>query len=91
MRLEKSGQKNVCQKNKNYELAMQRCFLTLRPVSSFDVEARGFLLTAWVFLPDHRHAVTRVRYPKILSRVIESIKVSSARQINTQPKEPGRL
>lgn len=45
-------------------------------------KVHGFLLTAWVFLPDPWHAVIGVQYPKTISRVMESIKVSSTRQIN---------
>ncbi|MGH9328159.1 MAG: REP-associated tyrosine transposase [Terriglobia bacterium] len=54
-------------------------------------EAHGFLLTAWVFLPDHWHAVIGIAYPKTISLVIESVKVGSTRQINTWRKEAGRL
>ena len=50
-----------------------------------------FLLTAWVFLPDHWHAVIGVRYPKTISAVMGAIKVSSTRQINSSYKEAGRL
>jgi putative transposase len=51
----------------------------------------GFLLTAWVFLPDHWHAILGPRYLKGLSRVMESVKVSSTRQINAGRGELGRL
>ena len=51
----------------------------------------GFLLTAWVFLPDHWHAILAVRHPKTISLVVESIKVASTRQINTCQKESGRV
>ncbi len=51
----------------------------------------GFVLTAWVFLPDHWHAVMGVRYPKTISMVMESIKVGSTRQINSRQKASGRL
>jgi putative transposase len=54
-------------------------------------EEHGFLLTAWVFLPDHWHAILGPRYPKGLSRVMESVKVSSTRQINAERGELGRL
>lgn len=54
-------------------------------------EIHSFLLTAWVFLPDHWHAVIGVSFPKTISRVMESIKVSSTRQINTRRKESGPL
>jgi putative transposase len=59
------------------------------------VEARrrehGFLLTAWVFLPDHWHAILGVRYPKTVSLALESIKVASTRRINTGQRVSGRL
>ncbi len=51
----------------------------------------GFLLTAWVFLPDHWHAIVGVRHPQTISLILESIKVSSTRQMNTRRKESGRL
>ncbi len=50
-----------------------------------------FLLTAWVFLPDHWHGVIGVRYPKTISLVMESIKVSSTRQINSGREDAGKL
>ncbi|HXH51286.1 MAG TPA: transposase [Terriglobia bacterium] len=50
-----------------------------------------FLLTAWVFLPDHWHAVIGVRYPKTISAVMGTIKVSSTRQINSRRKKTGKL
>ena len=51
----------------------------------------GFLLTAWVFLPDHWHAIIGLRYPMTVSLVLESIKVASTRRINTRQNESGRL
>lgn len=54
-------------------------------------EAHGFLLTAWVFLPDHWHAIIGRPAPPTISQVMESIKVSSTRQINGRRKETGRL
>ena len=41
-----------------------------------------FLLTAWVFLPDHWHAIIMPPYPSTISVVMESIKVSATRHIN---------
>ncbi len=54
-------------------------------------EEHVFLLTAWIFLPDHWHAVIAVQYPKTISGVMEAIKVSSTRQINTRRQERDRL
>jgi putative transposase len=50
-----------------------------------------FLLTAWVFLPDHWHAIIMPPYPSTISRVMESIKVSSTRQINKLRGDTGVL
>jgi len=50
-----------------------------------------FLLTAWVFLPDHWHAIVMPPYPSTISRVMESIKVSSTRQINMLRGDRGLL
>ncbi len=54
-------------------------------------EEHGFLLAAWVFLPDPWHAILRVRFPKTVSLVMESIKVSSIRQMSAGRNECGRL
>ena len=53
--------------------------------------AQGFLLTAWVLLPDHWHAILFPRYPLTVSRVMESIKVSATRLINCERGERGVL
>ncbi len=45
----------------------------------------GFLLTAWVFLPDHGHALIYPPYPLTVSRVMKAVKVSSMIAVN-----PGR-
>ena len=59
------------------------------------IEARrrehGFLLTAWVFLPDRWHAIPGPRYPLSVSRVLETLKVASTRRINARQKMSGRL
>src|SRR6516164_8939901 len=50
-----------------------------------------FLLTAWVFLPDHWHAIIMPPYPSTISVVMESIKVSSTRHINKLRGDRGLL
>ena len=42
-----------------------------------------FLLTAWVLLPDHWHAIFFPRLRLTISRVMEAIKVGSTLRINT--------
>ena len=51
----------------------------------------GFLLTAWVFLPDHWHAILYPPYPLSVSRVFQAIKVSSTIAINVRLGEWGEL
>jgi len=50
-----------------------------------------YLLTAWVFLPDHWHAICAPRYPLTISVAIKSIKMSSMILINRGRGEPGEL
>ena len=42
----------------------------------------GFALTAWVFLPDHWHAIIYPSYPLSISVVFKAVKVSSMISIN---------
>ena len=49
----------------------------------------GFLLTAWVFLPDHWHAILYPAHPLTISRVMESIKAGSILRINSRRRERG--
>ncbi|MGH9862391.1 MAG: REP-associated tyrosine transposase [Candidatus Acidiferrales bacterium] len=51
----------------------------------------GFLLTAWVFLPDHGHAIFFPRFPLTISRVMEATKVGSTLRLNTGRRESGLL
>jgi putative transposase len=50
-----------------------------------------FLLTAWVFLPDHWHAICAPAHPLTISRAITSIKTSSTVLINWRYKASGEL
>ena len=50
-----------------------------------------FSLTAWVFLPDHWHAIIYPPYPLTISRVFQSVKVSSTIAINVCRREVGEL
>ena len=51
----------------------------------------GFLLTAWVLLPNHWHAIFFPRFPLTISRVMEVIKVGSTLRINAGRNESGLL
>ncbi len=50
-----------------------------------------FFLTAWVFLPDHWHAICAPVYPLTISRVMKSIKISSMILINRKRHASGWL
>ena len=50
-----------------------------------------FLLTAWVFLPDHWNAIINPAHPLTISRVLECIKVGATRRINRGRGERGVL
>ncbi len=54
-------------------------------------EERGFLLSAWVFLPDPWHAVIYPPYPLTISTVMESIKGGATKRINRSRREVGLL
>ena len=51
----------------------------------------GFLLRAWVFLPDHWHAIIHPRYPLTISIALKSVKTSSMIGINVRRREAGEL
>ena len=51
----------------------------------------GFVLTAWVFLPDHWHAIFYPRHPLTISTVMEAIKDGATKRINRGRREAGML
>jgi len=52
-------------------------------------EAYGFWLTAWVFLPDHWHAIVYPRYPLAISSVTKTIKLRATSAVNRRRSEAG--
>ena len=50
-----------------------------------------FLLTAWVFLPDHGHAIVYPSSPLTISRVLEAIRVGAMLRISYRCGERGVL
>ena len=66
-------------------------FATLAEVIVQRREEHGFVLTAWVFLPDHWHAVFYPRHPLTISRVMEAIKDGATKRINRGRGEVGML
>ena len=54
-------------------------------------EEHGFLLTAWVLLPDHWHAIFYPAHPLTISLVMESIKDGATKRINRSRREGGQL
>jgi putative transposase len=68
--------------------------------SEFDCLARvidarrqehGFLLSAWVFLPDHWHVIFYPAHPLTISTVMESIKDGATKRINHCHQASGTL
>lgn len=51
----------------------------------------GFLLTAWVFLPDHWHAILCPRQPIGISDAMQMIKQRSTYVLGTRLRNAGRL
>src|SRR5271157_2221005 len=66
-------------------------FATLAQVIRERRKQHGFLLTAWVFLPDHWHAIVYPSFPLTISRVLEAIKVGATLRINRRRGERGVL
>ncbi len=54
-------------------------------------QKQRFILTVWVFLPDHWHAIIYPPYPVSLSPVMSAIKVSSMIAINHARRDKGEL
>ena len=54
-------------------------------------QRHGFALTAWVFLPDHWHAILYPRHPLTVSGAMKAVKLSSMILINRRRKEIGDL
>ncbi|HKF53192.1 MAG TPA: transposase [Candidatus Acidoferrales bacterium] len=51
----------------------------------------GFLITAWVFLPDHWHAILFPKHPLTISGAMNSVKTASTMRINGMRGESGNL
>jgi REP element-mobilizing transposase RayT len=66
-------------------------FATLAEVIVERREEHGFVLTAWVFLPDHWHAIFYPRHPLTISTVMEAIKDGATKRINRGRREAGML
>jgi putative transposase len=66
-------------------------FATLARVIDERRAEHGFLLTAWVFLPDHSRAIFHPRHPLTTSRVLEAIKDGATKRINRGRREAGML
>jgi len=66
-------------------------FATLAQVIHERRAEHQFLLTPWVFLPDHWHAIFYPPYPLTISRVLEAIKDGATKRINQARREVGML
>ncbi len=52
---------------------------------------QGFLLTAWVFLPDHWHAILFPPHPLTVSEAMKSLKLASTNSLGRCRREAGEL
>jgi REP-associated tyrosine transposase len=66
-------------------------FKLLAPAFSRARRTRPFFFTAWVFLPDHWHAICAPTYPLTVSRVMNYVKHSSTILIHRERGESGEL
>ena len=66
-------------------------FASLAQVIHERRKEHAFLLTAWVFLPDHWHAIIYPPDPLTISRAMESIKDGATKRINHARREAGKL
>lgn len=48
----------------------------------------GFLLTAWVFLPDHWHTLFFAGHTLTISDAVESVKVGATKRLNRTREGP---
>jgi len=54
-------------------------------------DKHSFVLTAWVFMPDHWHAILYPRHPLTISTLLKALKVSSMIAVNRCRRETGEL
>jgi REP element-mobilizing transposase RayT len=66
-------------------------FATLAAAIDEPRTKQGFLLTAWVFLPDLWHAIFYPQRPLTISRVMEAIKDGATKRINRSRRKAGML
>ncbi len=69
----------------------QRDFARLATSLARMRQKQRFVLTAWVFLPDHWHAIIYPPYAVSISRAMSAVKVSSTIAINRARHEKGEL
>jgi REP-associated tyrosine transposase len=78
-----------CRVLPRHEMLSESEFACLARVIHARREEHKFMLTAWVFLPDHWHAMFYPPYPLTISRAMESIKDGATKRINRQRRECG--
>jgi putative transposase len=76
---------------RNRTLLREPEFLDLCSAIADAREVQEFWVTAWVFLPDHWHAIVYPRYPLTISSILRTIKLRSTSAINERRNESGPL
>jgi putative transposase len=81
----------TCNLRRGRSLLEEADFISLAESIVSARKAHQFLLTAWVFLPDHWHGIVYPPYPLTISKVLKSIKLISTPYINRLRRELGEL
>src|SRR5215472_6587883 len=81
----------TCRIFQGRRLLSERDFVCLAEAVQSRRAEFGFALAAWVFLPNHWHAIFFPRHPVTISTVMKAIKVSAAARINAASDESGAV
>jgi REP-associated tyrosine transposase len=79
----------TCRISRGHRLLSERDFMCLADAVHSRRAEFGFALAAWVFLPNHWHAIFFPRHPVTISTAMKAIKVSAAVRINAANDENG--
>ena len=81
----------TCNLARNRSLLREPGFGNLSGAIAQSRQEQGFWVTAWVFLPDHWHAIIYLRDPLTVSDVLRTIKLRTTSAINQDRQEAGPL
>ena len=70
-------------------LLVEREFAALATAINASRDILHFLLTGWVFIPDHWHAIIFPPYPLTISKTMKDIKARSTHLVNSDRRTAG--